>query len=79
MLCYQTAQQGCSEEITHENMRKRGSLAIIATDKLPSYALLFVKLALLTGNFAAVDQTIDAKTHICHFDDENERCSVSKR
>jgi hypothetical protein len=30
---------------------------------------------LLTSNYAAADPTTDAKTHICHFDDENERCS----
>ena len=42
-------------------------------------ALLFMRLELLTDSFAAVDSTTDAKIHICHFDDENERCSVSRR
>jgi hypothetical protein len=34
---------------------------------------------LLTDSFAAAGPTTDAKIHICHFDDENERCSVSRR
>jgi hypothetical protein len=42
-------------------------------------ARLFVRLKLLTDSFAAADPTTDAKIHICHFDDENERCSVSRR
>tara|TARA_B110000967_G_scaffold206937_1_gene254970 strand:- start:8330 stop:8551 length:222 start_codon:yes stop_codon:yes gene_type:complete len=36
-------------------------------------------LALLIDNFAVVDPTIDVKTHIFHFDDENEQCKVSKQ
>jgi hypothetical protein len=36
-------------------------------------------LELLTSNYAAAGPTTDAKIHICHFDDENERCSVSRR
>jgi hypothetical protein len=35
-------------------------------------------LELLTDSFAAADPTTDAKIHICHFDDENERCRSLK-
>ena len=41
--------------------------------------LLFVKLALRIDSFVEAGPTTDAKIHICHFDDENERCSVSRR
>jgi len=40
---------------------------------------LFVRLDLLTSNYAEAGPTTDAKIHIYHFDDENERCSVSRR
>jgi hypothetical protein len=42
-------------------------------------ALLFEKSASLTDNFVVADPTTDVKIHICHFDDESERCNVSKR
>lgn len=42
-------------------------------------ALLFVRLALQTDNYAVVDQTTDARILICRSDGENEQCSASKR
>jgi len=38
-----------------------------------------MKLALLIDSFVAVGPTTDVKVHICHFDDENVQCSVSKQ
>ena len=40
---------------------------------------LFVKLALRIDSFVEAGPTTDAKIRTCHFDDENERCSVSRR
>ena len=39
----------------------------------------FEKSGWLTDNFVVADPTIDVKIHTYLFDDENERCNVSKR
>ena len=41
-------------------------------------APLFVRLELLTSNYAAAGQTIGVKIRTCHFDGESEQCSYLK-
>jgi len=56
-----------------------GTNKIRRVEPVHCWARHFVRLELLTRNYVAAGPTTDAKIHICHFDDENERCSVSRR
>jgi putative transposase len=63
-----------------KTMRKHGSPKIITTDKLGSYGAALREIGVVGSSaYVAADPTTYVKIHICHFDDEKGRCSVSRR
>ena len=63
-----------------KTMRKHGSPKIITTDKLASYGAAFREIGVARSSIMRrPGKQSDVKIHICHFDDENERCRSLKR